>query len=78
MFFESKLPLEDLGALLTRKHLRLVGRLRLLLLSTLLRMLLRVHRLLVNLQQFKRANAKVISFFELVIYQFLRHRTRSI
>ena len=62
MFFESKLPLEDLGALLTREHLRLVGRLRLLLiLSGLLRMLIRVYRLLVNLQQFKCANAKVTS-----------------
>ena len=55
MFFESKFPFEDLGALLTREHLRLVGRLILVFLSRLLRMLIRVYRLLMNLRQFKCA-----------------------
>ena len=55
MLFESKLPFEDLGALRTREHLRLVGRLTVLFLSGLLHMLIRVHRLLMNLQQLKCA-----------------------
>ena len=67
MFFESKLPLEDLGALLTREHLRLVGRLRLLLiLSRLLRMLVCVYRLLVNLQQFICANIHKLPMAKLI------------